>query len=303
MNPHGSGFSKLAVGVDLSDSSLVAVGHAMSLARHVGAPLLLLMVEVVPEEPEALPPSMRVSARRLQAARQDRMAVDRQQLEDLRQRLAGQGVEISHMVGGGIAGHDLAPRAAEAGADLLVVGSHGRSGIGRLLLGSVAEKTVRLAPSSVLVVRGARDGAEGGYRRILVGSDFSPLADRALERALAVAAPGAHIEVLHAWQVPYDLSPDGSSAFALAELRDELAADIGRTGAALVETWRERDVPLTFRSVEAPARHALCERAAAMNADLIVVGCHGRRGLRRLMLGSVAETTVRHAPCSVLVAR
>jgi nucleotide-binding universal stress UspA family protein len=86
-------------------------------------------------------------------------------------------------------------------------------------------------------------------------------------------------------------------------LRGELAADLARTGAALVAQWKARGVKLTFTAVEGSSQVALCERAASTGADLIVVGSHGRRGLRRLILGSVAETTVRHAPCSVLIAR
>ncbi len=296
-------FSRIAVGVDLSDSCLVAVGQSMSLARRCAAPVVLMMVEVEPASVDDLPTSLQGSETRLRAARRERLAVDRRELEALRQRLVGQGVEVSHLVATGDADHGVAATAADHGADLLVVGSHGRHGLSRMLLGSVAEKTVRFASSSVLVARGTSSAAEGGYERIVVGSDFSRRCEEALERAVAVAAPDAHIEVVHAWQVPDALTAEGTLGAALAELRDELEEDVGRTGASLVEAWRQRGVRVTFRSVDGPARPALCERAVAAGADLVVVGSHCRRGLRRLVLGSVAEATVRHAPCSVLVVR
>jgi nucleotide-binding universal stress UspA family protein len=296
-------FSIIAVGVDLSPSSEVAVAQAMSLARHDGARLVLVHVGLVPEAPEGIPPSMRETAARYHGILRDRLGAEREELEALRQRLIGQGVEVSHVVVDGFPDTAVAEAARASGADLIAVGTHGRTGVSRVFLGSVAEKTVRLAESSVLVARGAADAANGGYERILVGTDFSPLADKAVERAVAAAAPGAAIEVVHAWHVPLDLTPEGTVAAALADLREALDADAARSGAALVAAWKARGVTVRFTPIEAPASGALTERAAAIGADLVVVGSHGRRGLRRFFLGSVAEATVRHAPCSVLVAR
>jgi len=297
------GFSTIAVGVDLSPSSQLAVAQAMSLARHDGAKIVLIHVGLVPEQPEGIPPSMRETAARYHGILLERLGAERGELEALRQRLLGQGVEISHVVVDGFPDTAVAETAKEVGADLIAVGTHGRTGVSRVILGSVAEKTVRLAESSVLVARGAPDAAEGGFHRVLVGTDFSPLADKAVERAVAVAAPGAMIEVVHAWHVPLDLSPEGSVAPVLAELRESLDADSDRAGAELVAAWKARGVTVRYTPIEAPASGALTERAEAIAADLVVVGSHGRRGLRRFFLGSVAEATVRHAPCSVLVAR
>ena len=296
-------FTTIAVGADLSPSSQLAVAQAMSLARHDGARIVLIHVGIVPDVPEGIPPSMRETAARYRGVLLERLGVERAALEDLRQRLLGQGVEVSHVVVDGFADTAVADAARQAGADLVAVGTHGRTGVSRLVLGSVAEKTVRLAESSVLVARGAPDAAEGGYKRILVGTDFSPLAERAVERAVAAAAAGATIEVVHAWHVPLDLSAEGAVAPALAELRESLDADATRAGAELVAAWKARGVTVRYAPIEAPASDALTHRAETTGADLVVVGSHGRRGLRRFFLGSVAEATVRHAPCSVLVAR
>lgn len=296
-------FTKIVVGVDLSASSLVAVDQAMSVARRSGAALVMMLVGPVTDAADGVPSAMQEAATRMYHLLLDRFASERAQLEALRQRLVGQGVEISHAMAHGFPDSGLVDHATLIGADLIAVGTHGRTGLRRLLLGSVAEKTVQLATSSVLVARGEPTVAEGGFHRVVVGTDFSALADVALARAVDVAAPGATIEVVHAWHIPPDFSMDGSMAVTLAALRESLVADAARAGRELCAQWKARGVELVFSSVEGPERVALCDRATATGADLIVVGSHGRHGLRRVVLGSVAEATVRHAPCSVLVAR
>lgn len=296
-------YRKIVVGADLSPPAAIAVQQAMSVARHCGAPLLLMMVEPEPDAPELIPGSLRAVEARRRDVERTRFAADRAGLEELRQRLLGQGVDVSHVVVSGAVDQGLADGAARANADLVVVGTHGHRGLRRLLLGSVAEMTVRCASSSVLVARGSAIAAEGGYHRILIGTDFSPLSERAIEQALMLAAPGATLEVLHAWRVPIDTTPDGTLAVAMADLRTELSVAVEHSLAELRAAWRERGVTLKTHAVEQTEREALWERAEMIGADLVAVGSHGRRGLRRFLLGSVAESTVRHARCSVLVAR
>ncbi|HTJ45438.1 MAG TPA: universal stress protein [Kofleriaceae bacterium] len=269
-------FGTILVGVDLSRSSDAAVRQAMSLARKCGARVVLAHVP-------------------------QKYADDRVKLEPLRQQLAGQGVEISTAImEDDEPDRALADAAKRFGADLIAVGTHGRTGLRRLLLGSIAEKTVRFAATSVLVARG--DGApDGGYQRILVGTDFSPMADAAIARAVEVAAPGAPIHVLNAWHVPVAAPIDGTDPTIV--VRADLAEDAKVRAGELVKRWRATGVAIEMETSEAPAADALIDRAESLGAELIVVGSHGHRGVRRLVLGSVAEATVRHAPCSVLVAR
>jgi nucleotide-binding universal stress UspA family protein len=219
-------YRKIVVGADLSPPSAIAVQQAMSVARHCGAPLVLMMVEPEPDAPELIPGSLRAVEAKVRDVERTRFVADRAGLEELRQRLLGQGVDVSHVVVSGAVDQGLADGAARANADLVVVGTHGHRGLRRLLLGSVAEMTVRCASSSVLVARGSGTAAEGGFRHILIGTDFSPLSERAIEQALTLAAPGATLEVLHAWRVPIDTTPEGSLALAMADLRTELAVAV-----------------------------------------------------------------------------
>jgi nucleotide-binding universal stress UspA family protein len=296
-------FHDIAVGVDLSSESERAAAQAMALARRNGARVVLIHVGLVPEPPTGVPESSRATAETFLRALQARTAEDRAQVEALRQRLIGQGVELSHVVVEGFADAALPDTARELGCDLIVVGTHGRTGVRRFLLGSVAERTVRHASSSVLIARGEPHAADGGFHRLVVGTDFSELADNAMARAVDVAADGATIRVVYAWMTPSLIGPE--NAAVIGGVREAMADDAQKRSGELLTRYRKAypRVAIEMDTCEAPATQALVERAEALGADLIAVGSHGRRGVRRLVLGSVAEVTVRHAPCSVLVAR
>jgi nucleotide-binding universal stress UspA family protein len=290
--------SRIAVGVDFSPGSVLATEHALAVARRIGADLALIHVGLIPIEPPAsLPESMRSTAERWLGLIGERLADDRQRLAELRERLSGQGVEISHVVVDGYADTAIAATAHELGAALIVVGSHGHTGVRRFLLGSVAEKTVRLAERSVLVARG--EPPRGGYRRVVVGTDFSAHARRAVEQAIAIAAPDAEIRIVHAWQMP-PLAVE-LPLTAVTDLRAAAEAAAAQYRGEILRLERPADQQLRVEVLDGPPATVLDELSDA--ADLVVVGSHGRRGVRRWLLGSVAEVTVRHARCSVLVAR
>jgi nucleotide-binding universal stress UspA family protein len=294
---------KIVVGIDLSSSSERALAHAIDLARHRDSEVVMVLVDVIPEQPERLDASMRDVADRYNRLLGERLAADRRALGEMRERWIGHGAQVSQLVVDGHPDEALTTVGEKLDADLVVVGSHGRSGLQRWLLGSVAEHVVRFADRSVLVARGT--APSGGYRRVVVGTDFSPGAEQATTRVMSLLAPGAHVELVHGWNGSWMLG-DAAAVTAFADLR--AGAEVALTEAALRLTARLRDAGRTDLEVqgclrEQPAAIALAEVAAERGADLVVVGSHGRRGVRRLLLGSVAEAIVRHAPCAVLVAR
>ncbi len=290
---------KILVPVDFSEGSEVAVHHALNIARHLDTELVLLHVGVILEHPADLPGAGSIYAGVARA----QLEADRAQLGELRARISGQGVQVSQMVADGFADTAIVDAAAELDADLIVMGSHGRSGIRRLLLGSVAERVVRLAPCSVLVAR--RDGElPGGYRRLLVPTDFSPTAEQALATALSLAAPGATVDVLHCWSLPPG-GPDPGTADWQGIYR-AAGERIGMVAGVELDRLIDRPAPagvtLHRHLLEDTPAHGIQQWLEGHPYDLVVTGSHGRRGVRRFLLGSVAEATVRHAPCSVLVA-
>lgn len=189
---------------------------------------------------------------------------------------------------------------ADAAFDLVVMGTHGRTGFRRILLGSVTEKVVRHAPCSVLAVRG-RDGTHA-FRHVLCPVDFSASSRHAVELAAALAArDGLGITLLHVVEMPRSYAVDASAL--------TFVAGIERDATRVLEEWATElrgkvAVPVATRLLlGAPAAQTLIALDSEVTFDLVVTGSHGRTGLGRVLLGSVAEQLVRHAPCPVLVAR
>ena len=297
--------SRIVVGVDFSPESDAAVAQAMAIARRSSASLVLLHVGAIPTAPDDLPKTMEATAAAYVDVVTERLDEDRAALEALRERLAGQGVEVSHAVYDGFAETGIVEAAEELHADLIVVGTHGRTGIKRFFLGSVAERAARLARVPILVARpGQRTPAEG-LQNILVATDFSASAAGALVLAQALASEGAVIRVLHVWQLPpmsaARAAPPRGTSDPLADLHTSMAASVAQTGAEWVARHAGGGVRLIFEAAEGTPAHVIQEAIATHEPDVVLLGSHGRRAVTRFLLGSVAENTVRYAPCSVVV--
>jgi nucleotide-binding universal stress UspA family protein len=295
---------KIVVGIDLSAYSEVAAGHALELARAEGGELEFVLVDLVPEMPEpSIPPSAMHAAHAYAERLGERLAKDKADLAKLVAAWSGRGVPIASRVVDGFPDEVLPQVARDLDASAIVVGSHGRTGLKRLLIGSVAERTVRLAECAVMVARGA--APIGGYHRLVVGVDFGETSARALDRALGIAAKNAHVDLVHCWQMsPLVAPPDAPAMIPTYDrIRVDTIGQLQQEGDSLASRARSArpDVKVVFQLLERPAAHALDDFAREHHADLLVVGSHGRRGVRRFLLGSIAEVAVRHAPCTTLV--
>ncbi len=196
--------------------------------------------------------------------------------------------------------HELVDLGAAQHADLIVIGTHGRTGLKRLVIGSVAEKVARHALSSVLVVRNNPDGPR--FDHVLCPIDLSEDSSQMVERAEQLAQPnGIGIDLLHAIQLPLAASGDPMLVDHIAELDARATAQLERYGDEV--RGRKRIGVRTEVLTGNPSELILAKAEADRSIDLIAVGSHGRTGLKRLVMGSVAENLVRHAPCSVLVVR
>lgn len=182
--------------------------------------------------------------------------------------------------------------------DLVVVGTHGRTGLARVLLGSVAEQVVRHAPCSVLAARPQLD--DRPFHDILCPIDFSDSSRDAIELANGLGTEGCELTLMHAIELP--------TSYGQEPTLMDTVAEIDRTTTAALDRWAEAARKTAHGPVHSLTRRG---RAGAQilgmledgRFDLVVMGTHGRTGIRRALLGSVAEKVVRHAPCSVLVAR
>ncbi len=190
--------------------------------------------------------------------------------------------------------------AADRDVDAIVMGTRGRRGIGRLLLGSVTEAVVRDADLPVLVVRGSADVRRRyPVETVLVPSDGSVHADVALEHALAIADHlGAEVHVV----TSVDVSP--AELGEGTDLRLDRLEDHARS---VVDEAADRAAG-TDLEITTAVRHGSIARtirtyAEEHDVDLLVMGTHGRSGIDRLLLGSVTERMLRTAPAPVLAVR
>jgi nucleotide-binding universal stress UspA family protein len=182
---------------------------------------------------------------------------------------------------------------------LIVIGTHGRTGISRVLMGSVAELVVRHAPCPVLTVRPGNEPAP--YAHVLCPVDLSRPARAAMDLAAALVKPGgAGITLLHVLELPVSYTGE----LPAPDFHRELDA----RSAALLDRWTDDlkakvSVPVTqVTRIGRPGAQILGQLEQDRAFDLVVMGSHGHTGIERMLLGSVAEKVVRHARCPVLVA-
>lgn len=136
-------------------------------------------------------------------------------------------------------------------------------------------------------------------RRILMATDFSDYSRDALDRAVQMAkAFGAEIHLLHVLELPYTSTPP-QYAKALEEVNKEEAKKLNTQA----ERIRQESIEVRLMSRHGVPHQQITEAAKEIRADLIVLGTHGRTGLAHMLIGSVAERVVRHAPCPVLTVK
>lgn len=292
----------ILVATDFSEQAAVAVEHARVLASRDRGELILLHVEPDTSPAPSGAPMSQSAVEDVQALRREMASEARSDLEQLAAGFREAGLTVRTEVRAGHPDEVITDTADELGADLIVTGTHGRTGLARFFLGSVAEKVARLASTNVMVVRPCDE--PGKYRRILVPTDFSPASEKALRLAMSLAAENADVDVFHAWQYPPGThavsNPEAGGP--LAGMRDEIVASGQSQADELIQRHEATEMTLHFVQDYGPAAQLVQERLDAVAYDLVCMGTHGYRGFRRFILGSVAEATIRHANCSVLIA-
>jgi nucleotide-binding universal stress UspA family protein len=284
---------RILVPTDFSAPSDAALSYARLLAKTYDASLHLLHVTAT----RSTPPDVAVdSSNRKPTVRKLRSLLT---AEDRRQRVVVRVIEAPNPA------RQIVRYATAMDAGLVVMGNHGRNGVARVLMGSVAEKVMRTAPCPVLTVHGALRASAAGFRRILVPTDFSPPSDGALDCARRLAASfTASLHLLHVLEEGPSAGALGSEMFVnespgarslrLTDARDRLKRQISDPLKALHATTE-----VIFGS---PAQ-VIADYAADTGFDLIVMGTHGRTGMAHLLVGSVAERVIRTAHCPVMTTR
>ena len=216
-------------------------------------------------------------------------------------------VRIEVLASNGSVVRTIVEFAAEAKFDLIILGTRGRGGIEKMLLGSVSSGVAMHASCSVLVVRPPSHPKEGRqqFRRILVAVDGSKSATKAAHVAAYMARiVNGDVTVLHVLELP-DLAFSSSSVRLVDKMvryAGEAAERIVSDAASLAQ---KEGIPVAQKVIEnarSPAS-GITTQAKEDGVDLVVVGMRGQGGFSTLLLGSVASSVLTHAHCSVLVVR
>lgn len=275
-------YADVLVTTDGSDPAEAAAAHAIELASRFGATVHLLHVV-----------DTRLGAvglgRGAESALASLRANGEAALDRLRSRAEAADVAVTVELDEGSPLAVIADRAADC--DLVVVGTHGRTGLRRFVLGSVAEALVTDPPTPLLVV--PPDEHPVSYRDVLVGTDGGATAGLATDHAVAVA--DRYAALLHAVSV-VDERLDRTSPVraALERAASEAVRDVAAAAA-------ERDVTVETRVLTGVPAEELLDAAERRTADLIVVGTRGGGSLDRLAVGSVARRIVRAGQAPTLV--
>lgn len=229
-------------------------------------------------------------------------------LEEHRERFGKAGWQAQTEVILGNPRKEIPKYAEDWRADLVLVGSHGLSALERLAMGSTARAVFRDAKCSVEIVRARKKEAAGGHaKRILVATDGSKFSTAAVKAIAERPWPhGTEVKIISVPEFTLSLGEDPYFERAQAEELNQSALDAARAAVAEAKEILRKAGPQV--STEVPvhreaAAQAILEEAKEWNADLIVVGSHGRRGFDRWAMGSVSESLALNAPCSVEVVR
>jgi len=303
------GFQRILCAVDFSEHSRRALDHAVAIARWYDARVTALYVFA--PAPMAAVGTSTVAFEPIVLT-----DVDHERLvADVREFAAAElapGVALDATVREGVPATEIVECARTTSADLVVIGTHGRSGVERLLLGSVAERVLRRAGCPVLTVPARQpDAVPAGFpvfKTIVCPVDFSDASMLALEYALSMAREtDARLTILHV--VSFSLEPT---------IFDHAAAEGGMTVADF-RRLTEQDLEVRLRGTVPTDATGYCHIDTLMthgkpgtevvriatdrHADLIVMGVHGRGAIDLTLFGSTAQHVVRAAHCPVLTIR
>jgi nucleotide-binding universal stress UspA family protein len=297
--------------IDGSARALHAVPWAAKLAGSRGTVILFRVIPPEPDYAEALFAFAGPGEAGVQRIRDEWQRVAQADFDEAASLIAGSGVKVERMVAEGEPDEEIVAAADERGADMIAIASHGRGAIGRAIFGSVADRVARTSAVPVLILRTPHDQLPQGeavIRRVVVPLDGSALAEQALPVAATVAkhvgAPVSVVRVIDpASSLPEAPGALGPTPVAAAEASDriwaELEAQAKRTvGDAIARLQAER-IEASGTTLTGSPFFAISDFTET--DDLIVLTSHGRGGVGRWLLGSVAEKLVREAPAPVLL--
>ncbi len=284
---------KILLSTDGSEYSEGAVREAIRLAKQCSS--RLTAVSVIETNPEFDTLAPQLTEKMEKAARENLAAIQ--------DRAKKEGVDCDLIIREGEDSYKkIAEEAVKNTSDIIVMGRRGRTGLKRLMMGSVTARVIGHAPCDVLVV--PKD-AQLHFKNIVVATDGSKYSASAASRAIGLAKRnGADLTVIAV--VPSELLTPTDMDFTLTQ-REHIAEqemhEAEKNAKAVKDVAQKEGVPVKAFVLSGKPPEAIVETAREKNAGLIVVGSHGRAGVERLLMGSVAERVIVLSECPVLVVK
>ena len=287
-------FKRILVPLDGSELAERALFPALALAEAMSAKLFFIRV--------AIPLSLNLDPKLGQRIIELRQDEAKRYLWSIQSRFSSSQADVETQVLVGRAARSIINFAQENEIDLIVMSSHGRSGVNRWIYGSVADKVLHNAPCAKAIIHPQVIIEPFSIKRILMPLDGSSIAEQALEPALALAeALSAELIFLRVTTVPQIVVqsvPDWPGLDAVMEAAEQEAnAYLQGVQAAMGDS----SVSTSLRVTAGPAAEVIIGAVDNQKVDLIVMCSHGRSGIERWLFGSVAEKVLRGANCVTLV--
>ncbi|HEY4271921.1 MAG TPA: universal stress protein [Candidatus Udaeobacter sp.] len=298
-------FQNIIVPIDFSKMSMQAIQIAKQLARRFGASIHLAHVRQFNYAADFMAPSRPMVPLSFMPYEQNG---EQTALKELKKVASESGVSSANcdVLSGAPPFDEICRLAQTIPADLVVMPTHGRTGLKHVFLGSTAERIVQHSSCPVLVTRGkalqANNGSRFRIKTILVPVDFSNCSREGLEYAIGFASEfGAKIIMVHATYLGYVYSSEGTAIYDILGLQKAARKTAERKMRELIRSVNFGAVKFETAFTDGSPVIDICAFAKNHDVDLIITSTHGLTGFKHVLVGSIAEHVVRHAPCSVLV--
>ncbi len=293
--------NKILCPLDFSKCSKVAMKNAIELAKKVNGELHLFHAILIYED-DSYKPNDRLPDNIVSYALIEE--ISNQKLNNIAADHAGDSLKLVTASSRAFsAAEEILNYAEDNQIDLIMMGTHGRTAISHLLLGSVAERVIRMAKCPVMTFR--KDSKNlGEYQRILVSTDFSDHSRLALRYALELAYfYTSEITLFHAFEQQLHPAFYASGKTSMFEIDSDLKQRATEAITKFRNELGKPEIETTYVFAEGTAYHEIVEHIKKENYDLLVIATHGLRGLEHFLIGSTTEKVIRHADIPVLAVK
>ncbi len=284
-------YKTMVVGFDDSLSSKAALIEASNRARKHGGKVIMVHAVFFDNEEFGIAPEQL----------DKRMKIGEKACIESKEKITSEfGIEVQSLLCEGDPPDVILDVAQGKKADLIVLGTYGRRGLNRLLMGSVTSRIILDSPADVLVVKKPCTECTGEYASVLVPFDGSDFSKRALNRACQIAKQdSSSVTVLYV--IPrYE---EMVNFFKTESIQKSLMQEADK----IMETAREfaaiQGIAVKTEVTEGYAPDRIAEIAKERSHDLIVIGSHGYRGMNKAIMGSTTERVILNAGCPILIVR